>query len=252
MPPNPSIEVPRLFADLAITEEVLQSVASLDIPANIRVTSGGDIKTGTVKDVLRIMCPDREFGVIGNRYPSGVAEQPLGQETIDGALNRLRNGMRADEETTPGKTARTGWFSIENGLFRVAERGALLSAVDRRAEEIVQFTADADLNSDFDPDAEYEDRAVAAIRLPGQPTIVHISPVNEAVRFPRAAVLAAYYAEGGLERQTVGSKLVEMGIVRDTQNPHPELTAGRAGGPLSRQDQMARVLARGLVWLAEQ
>jgi hypothetical protein len=89
-----------------------------------------------------------------------------------------------------------------------------------------------------------------AIRIPGQPTVVQVSPSSEAVRFPREAVLAAAQAEGGLEQNTAGSKLAEMGLVADKQNPHAELTADRPGGPLPRQDQMARVIIRGLLRLA--
>ena len=41
-----------------------------------------------------------------------------------------------------------------------------------------------------------------------------------------------------------------MGIVKDNQNPHSELTANRSGGALPRQDQMARAMICGLVKMA--
>lgn len=236
---NYPINVPRLFADLAIKDADLRRVAALDIPGSVGVTSGSVIKTGTVEDVLRIVCPNDRFEVFGGKFSSGVAEQPLGQTTIDGALNRLRNASHRHQ------SAATAWFSIENGLFRVAPRGALLKPASKG--RIRQFTERADLSPQFDPDAEYEDRAVAAIHIPGYPTIVQISPASEAVRFPKEAVLAAHNAQGGFEKHTAGSKLAEMKIVKDKQNPHLELTVGRSGGPLARPDQMARVMIRALL-----
>lgn len=249
---NPYIDVPRLFADLAIAEETLNQISTLEIPRDNAVTSVSVIKTNTVGDTLHIVRPDEEFNIAGEKALSGVDEQPLGQAAIDGSLNRLKNAAQARERVFLGQAATVGWFSIENGLFRVAQQGALLEPRDRRPEGVVQFTEGADLSSGFDPDAEYEDRAVAAIRLPGYPTVVQISPASEAVRFPKPAVLAAYNAPGGLNHHTAGSKLAEMGLVEDKQNPHSELTADRPGGPLPRQDQMARVIIRALVRLARE
>lgn len=247
---TPHIDIPRLFADLQVSEADLEQATSLSIPSDVRVPSVSDIKIATVEDVLSIVNPSESFDVIGVRASSGVAEQPFGQIAIDGALNRINQGMLIREQVAAGESGATSWFSIENGLFRVARQAAIPVARGRSDEGIVQLAEDADLSPDFDPDAEYEDRAVAAIRIPGYPTLVQISPSTEAVRFPKAAVLAAYNADGGFDEHTVGSKLVEMGIVQDKQNPHLELTADRPGGPLPRQDQMARVIIRALVYLA--
>lgn len=245
-----NIDVPRLFTDLALTESVLEQIAALEIPGDVAVTSTSAIKTATVGDALRIIRLEEEFKVVGEKASSGVAEQPLGQTAVDGALNRLRNGIQNKERDSADKGDTFGWFSIENGLFRVARHGGLFEARDRSAEGVLQFTEGADLTPDYDPEADYEDRAVAAIRLPGYPTIVQISPGSEAVRFPKAAIAAAYTAPGGLNEHTAGSKLAEMGVVTDKQNPHEELTEGRPGGPLPRQDQMARVIIRALARLA--
>jgi len=244
----PTIDIDRLFNDLQIAETDLHKIASLDIPAEIRVPSISPIKTGTVKDVLHIVRPGEYFDVFGVKSASDVAEQPLGQAAIDGALNRLHNGMQIREEVVPSES-RAAWFSIENGLFKVPQQDAPIMPGEV-VQGTVQFTEGADLSTTFDPEADYEDRAVAAVRIPGYPVVVHISPASEAVRFPKEAVLAAYNADGGFDKHTVSSKLAEMGIVQNMQNPHIELTANRPGGTLSRQDQMARVMIRVLVGLA--
>jgi hypothetical protein len=244
---TPDINVPRLLADLEITEASLRDVAALDIPTEIRVPSASPIKTGTVADVLSIVQPGRNFNVIGVKVPSDVDEQPVGRTTINGALNRLRNGIMARELSAPGEVDHVAWFSIENGLFRAGGQSA---AANRETDRAVYFAEDIDLTPDFVPGDVYQDRAVTAIRLAERAVIVGISPASEAVTFPNQAVVAAYNAEGGFAQHTVGSKLVEMGLVRDKQNSHSELTADRPGGPLSRQDQMARVMIRSLIRLA--
>jgi hypothetical protein len=247
---NANIDVPRLLRDLALTDPDMRLLAGLEIPSDIRVPSVSPIKTSTVTDVLRIIQPEREFDVVGGKAPSDVGELPLGQTTIDGSLNRLRNGTKIREQASPGEINSVAWFSPENGLFRVGEHATRIE-IPRRVEGVIHTTEGADLSTQFDPTAEYEDRAVVAIRIPDYPTLVRISPSTEAVRFPQAAVLAAYDAEGGFDQHTAGSMLVKMGIVRDKQNPHTELTANRPGGPLPRQDQMARVMIRSLVQLAK-
>lgn len=80
---------------------------------------------------------------------------------------------------------------------------------------------------------------------------MQVSPGSEAVRFPKVAVLAANEADGGFGQHTAGSKLAEMGLVANKQNPHTELTADRLGGPLPRQDQMARAIIRALLHLVQ-
>jgi hypothetical protein len=250
LPTSSNIDVPRLRADLGLTDEALHDLAVLDIPTEVTVASVSPIKTDTVADVLRIIQPEpgQEHNVRGKKVPSGVDEQPLGQTAIDGALNRLHSCMTA-EDTQEGINARA-WLSIENGLFRVSEEPGVTEPVNRRAEGVMQFTEGADLTPELDPNAQYEDRTVVAFRIPGHPTVVQVSPASEAVRFPSEAVMAAANAQGGLVENTAGSQLAEMGIVEDKQNPHTELTVDRPGGPLPRQDQMARALIRGLLRLA--
>lgn len=245
------IDLQRVYSDLHITGGDLLGLGSLDYPETVHVPSTSAIKTGTVDCVLRCVDPGVEFEVTGVKVPSDVAEQPVGQIAIDGALNRLFNGIEVVEGPHPDQAGTTAWFSIENGIFRVAAEGALLVARDRSDEGIVQHTEGADLTTDFDPDAEYEDRAVAAIRIPGHPIIVQVSPETEAVRFPKEAVVAAYEAGGSFGEHTVGSKLSEMGLVANNQNPHLELTADRPEGPLSRQDQMFRAMLRALLVLTQ-
>lgn len=249
-PISPEIDVPRLLDELQVTPEDLQLIDALQIPEAIRVPSTSAIKTETVEDVLRIVQPGKVFTVIGEKASSDTNEQPVGQQAIDGAVNRTRNGITRREEIVPGDLARSAWITIENGIFREGVKANLPAPI---VPSGVKISAEGvDLTTDFDPAAQYQDRAVTLIRIPGQPVHVGISPESEAVRFPQAAVHAAYNAEGGFAQVTAGSKLAEMGLVGNKQNPHKELTADRPGGPLPRQDQMARVIIRGLVGMARE
>lgn len=198
----------------------------LTLPSEIVVTSISDIKTSTVAETLNQLQPDTHFSVEGINVPSGVGEQPIGQEAIDGALNRLARAIEL------GNSATRVYVSIENGLFRVPESVHL---------------GDPDLSTTFDPEAEYEDRAVVAVSLRGCSPFVRISPTEDAVRFPRDAIHAAHDAPGGFAAHTAGSVLYESGRVHDKQNPHIDLTEGR----LSRQVQMAHVLLDVFTQLSE-
>ena len=195
----------------------------LILPSNICVASESKIKTSTVAEVLSQFEPETEFTVTNRSVPSGVSEQPLGKEAIDGALNRLANILQLGDGAT-----RAG-FAIENGIFKVSDSGNL------------------DLSTVFDPTADYEDRAVVAIGLPGRSPFVHVSPTEDAVRFPRDAVRAAHDAPGGFAEHTVGSILYETGRVRDKQDPHTDLTDGK----LSRKVQMAHALLDALAQLSD-
>ncbi|HEV2403663.1 MAG TPA: DUF84 family protein, partial [Candidatus Saccharimonadales bacterium] len=244
------IDIPRLFADLRITEEDLHRVAALKIPNVAGATSTSTIKVNTIRFTADAMRPDLKCRVKSYRAASDINEQPIGQMTIDGVLNRLRNGITARTEDVQEGSDDVWWVSVEHGMFRVSKKPGPV-VIDRSSEGIMQFTEDADLTVEFDPNAEYADRAVVAVKIPGYRTIVQISPASEAVRFPHEAVLAAYNAEGGFEFNTVGSMLVKMpGFkIADKQNPHVELTANRPGGPLPREDQMARAIIRALIRL---
>lgn len=234
------IDVPRLLDDLHVTETDLRNIAALDIPQNIGVNSTGDIKVSTTRNTLLIPFPDRRFNVIGVDAESGIAEQPVGQETFDGAHNRLIDGTT---RLNPFGVEPAAWFTIENGLFKRTPQVISKNPLDQTTEEV-------DLATVFDPEAEYEDRAVISILLPGHPVITRVSPSAEAVLFPQEAVLAAYESDGGFAVNTVGSALIKMGIVKNGKNPHSELTADRRGGPLNRQDQIARGMMRALFDLA--
>jgi len=228
-----NIDVQRLKTDLGINPEIIKQIAALDIPETVVVSSASPIKVNTVRDTLKILCPDRHFEVEGVKAPSGVDEQPLGQTSIRGALNRLENATRS--RGTNAGAEDFAVISIENGLFR----------------ESHGYSQDVDLHEEIDPRAEYDDRAVAAIKIPGHKVVTQISPTSEAVRFPKSAIMAAVHAKGGLAENSAGSKLKEVGAVADNQNPHSELTRNRPGGPLPREDQMARVIARGIMQLTK-
>ncbi len=189
------------------------------IPHEFIVASKSPIKVDTVRETIARIWPASEYQVTAIGAPSGVNEQPLGQETIDGALARLQYAR----EHLVG-TART-YISIENGLFRISDD-------------------DPDLDPTFDPLASYEDRAVIALSPPDQTTpILFVSPRHEAIPFPDAAVRDTASLPGGFELHTVGETLFDVGLVGDKQDPHSDLT----NGALSRHIQIKRALLRAII-----
>lgn len=192
----------------------------MSAPHEFIVTSASAIKVDSVRQVVANIWPASEYQVTGMAVPSDVNEQPLGQETIDGALNRLRHAREC-----MGQSAYT-YVSIENGLFRISD------------------DLDPDLEPEYDPLSAYEDRVVIALSLPYQtvPSIT-ISPRHEAVRFPDIAVRSTYSLPGGFTEHTVGRVLYETGAVCDMQDPHINLTHGS----MPRRLQITRSLLRAII-----
>lgn len=201
------------------------------------VASGSAIKIDTVTGVSDNLYPGRIFDLKYEKVVSDVPEQPFGWQTVQGALNRLNAAIAASHSSTDG----VAFFAIENGLFKVGDpHGA-----DEHSD-ILLFGEGADLDPDFDASAEYEDRTVVALKLPGLPTLIQFSPRADAVVIPKQALLEAHAMPGGFDKNTVGLALYQAGIVKDMQNPHIELTGGR----LSRQSQIAHAIELALQKLA--
>ncbi|HYD93641.1 MAG TPA: DUF84 family protein [Candidatus Paceibacterota bacterium] len=177
-----------------------------ELPSSIVVTSGSAIKINTAAKALSNLFPNRTFNVSGVKVPSGVDEQPVGDMTEQGALNRLANARAGQDEVARAETA---VVSIENGIFETADG--------------------------------WEDRAIAVIQLPNGKPIAHIS---RGVSFPTEAVEEA--RRRGFKEHTVGSVLVEQyakqGITIDKQDPHTTLTNGQ----FTREAQMIEALQGAL------
>ncbi len=228
---NPNINVPRLQADLGITQDALDRVGRLSLSSTIYVASASPIKIHTVRDSLRLMRPNERFAVRGVAADSSVDEQPFGASTLKGAMNRLQDG-RSDRAGDTQAAAGT-WIAIENGLFG-------------------WYGGESFDNTSYYPDTHYYDRALSVVRLSSGRKFWALSTAAESVMFPDDAVVATSKKPGGFREHTVVETMVEMGIVRNKQNPHVELTADRRGGPLCREDQMARVIIRSLLAASEQ
>jgi hypothetical protein len=235
---SPEINVPKLLMGLGLTEADLQALNDLYVPETVSVTSEGQIKTATVEHNYISWSQPEISAWRARRSPREQMNKRLD--------NRLWNIVAKREATKPVSSDTTAVFSIENGSFRISP-GGNTGLSGRSDENVLQFIEGADLTPGFDHTAEYEDRVPVAIRIPGRPVIIQISPPSEAVHFPKEAVLAAVQADGGLEQNTAGSVLADMDIVGDKQNPHAELTVNRPEGPLFRQEQIVRAIIRGLV-----
>ena len=204
-------------------------IRSLAIPSQVVVTSQSNFKLGAVRNVLGDVWPDRDFDVQGVKVPSGVSEQPLGQETVQGALNRL-NAAKIECRQRGVHMANMAFFSIENGLFRGNDDNPAI-----------------DLTTIYDSNASYYDRAVVVVDISGIPArAISISPDEEAVRFPPEIVHETFARPGGFATTTVGSVLLERKLVENGQDPHSSLT----NGELPRQTQINHALLRALQNLA--
>lgn len=84
--PHPAIDIPRLFADLRITEEHLAMIADLNLPLENRVTSRNPIKTNTAEDALHVLEVPK-VNVLGSDARSSVDNQPFGTAVAVGACN---------------------------------------------------------------------------------------------------------------------------------------------------------------------
>jgi inosine/xanthosine triphosphatase len=79
----------------------------------IIVASGNPVKIQAALQGFQEMFPDEEFQAQGVSVPSGVSDQPIGQqETYDGALNRARNARKE----VPNADF---WVGIEGGNIKI-------------------------------------------------------------------------------------------------------------------------------------
>jgi|SRR3989344_18497 len=193
------------------------AVEKLNLPNHIVVTSTNAIKTEAVKKILSELLPTRSFEIIGVKADSGINEQPVNEETEQGAKNRIRNAesLPAISKLQKG----SAFISIENGIFS-SENSA------------------------------WEDKAVAVIKLPDGRISSALSP--KGVLFPIEAIEAARTKEGGFQKNTVGSVIAEMyaarGIQVNKQDPHSALTEGS----FTREEQMMSAVKEALLRLASE
>lgn len=144
---------------------VLASTSSLKLQA-VQQAFGPDVKVVTVS------------------VPSGVNEQPFGDETLRGARNRIAGARVAHPEADC-------YVSIESGIFEI-----------------------------ISPDGrtEYIDRAVIVMENTAEAEWVRYS---EGVTFPRGCVEEAQ--RRGFDAWTVGEVMAELGIVKNHADPHLDL-----------------------------
>jgi len=75
------------------------------------VASTNPVKIKVAQRAFAAVFPDEEFDVIGLKSDSGVPDQPMGEETRQGARNRLSFIRQAYPEAD-------FWMSQEGGLYR--------------------------------------------------------------------------------------------------------------------------------------
>lgn len=81
----------------------------------IIVASGNPVKIQAALQGFREMFPDEELEAEGVSVPSGVSDQPIGQEeTFDGALNRARNARKEVPHAD-------FWVGIEGGNIKIGK-----------------------------------------------------------------------------------------------------------------------------------
>ncbi len=79
------------------------------------IASENPVKVNVAKRAFAVMYPGEEMTFVAVKSDSGVSDQPIGDETEQGALNRLAfiRGNYKDADF---------WISQEGGLFRDGER----------------------------------------------------------------------------------------------------------------------------------
>ena len=191
-------------------EKFKKEIANLNLPVDVVVTSGSEIKANAVMEALHVLIPDREFSFHQISVDSEINEQPLGDETERGARNRIKNaGAKWAKETTKPAL----FISIENGLFEEKIGG----------------------------DIKWIDKAVVMIKLPDGRTVSFISG---GVIFPSEAVEATLAkSDSGFKNNTVGTTLLEMGIAKNKQDPQSDLT----NGAFTRNQQMVGAIMGALI-----
>ncbi len=152
---------------------------------SVVVSSTSAIKLEAVERVLSGRGVDAKID--GVKVGSGVSEQPMGDETLSGARNRVKNAMAE----RPGADL---YVSIENGIF----------------------------SEGHGKDAKYVDKAVVVcVDKSGHEHVAY----SDGVEFPKDAVEEA--RRRGFATTTVGEVLKEQGRVKDNADPHFELTGGK-------------------------
>ena len=197
-----------------IDETDASLLEKLRLPETIVVTSGSAIKITAVEKALQQLFPNRAFVVKGIKAASGINEQPVGEETEQGARNRIEDAKNIFSKDEPHTEA--VFVSIENGIFQ---------------------------NGDA-----WDDRAVAVIALPDGASF---GSVSEGVRFPAEDVREAMAREGGFEKHTVGSVIADRfaaeGVAIDKQDPQSALTKGA----FTREQQIIGAIADAFVKAAK-
>ncbi|HCQ31407.1 TPA: hypothetical protein DIU27_03445 [Candidatus Collierbacteria bacterium] len=195
---------------LNFAERYKKELDGLNLPPDIVVASGSEIKVNAVKEALRFLFPGREFRFRAISVSSEINEQPVGNETITGAENRLKNAEAKWTDEAPKSAL---FISIENGLFEEKIRG----------------------------DTRWVDKAVVVIKLPDGRMA---SFVSGGVIFPKEAVEAtSAKSNAGFKSNIVGTTLVEMGFVKNKQDPQSDLTRGA----FTRNQQMVGAIMGALI-----
>lgn len=110
----------------------------------IAVASASTIKLEACRKAFGAVAPDGHVEIISVKAPSCVAEQPVGDETLTGATNRINHARKAVGDADY-------YVSIENGLFvedgRYIDRAVVVVAQKQDAPQSfysdgVEFPAD--------------------------------------------------------------------------------------------------------------
>lgn len=139
---------------------------------------------------------------------SRVNNQPLEQETRDGAENRTLDGFTNFPNAIIS-------IAIENGLFEENINGK----------------------------DEYVDRGFVTLKLKFGDNIETYTAVSKGVIFPDWAVEETINKPGGFKDNTVGQTLQEKGVVKDHKDPQADLLCLETGVKTSREALLKEAVA---------
>jgi non-canonical (house-cleaning) NTP pyrophosphatase/adenine/guanine phosphoribosyltransferase-like PRPP-binding protein len=149
------------------------------------------IKLDAIRNSFRMLLPKNEFWEIeGVPAQSGKPEQPEGDETLEGAANRVKDAMRLHPESDMV-------IAIESGIFKLPDVAA--------------------------PEGySYYDQAIIYCLTKDQQTHIYRS---DYLKFPTDAVEEA--RKRGFATTTVGQVLQEWGRIKNHKDPHVDLDLSR-------------------------
>jgi adenine phosphoribosyltransferase len=150
------------------------------------VGSESEIKLSAIKNSLSIIVPGNKWDIVGVPAQSGKPEQPVEEETLEGAINRANDALRLSPDSDLV-------IAIESGIFKIPD--------------------------DSPEGFSWHDKAIIyCLTRDGQSHIYY----SETVKFPTDCVEEA--RRRGFDKCTVAMVMLEKGLIKNHKDPHADIS----------------------------